>query len=117
MSQKTYSSLLDGKLTSRSDYETGNGIESLHNEATIVAPLSHECHYWGVYNGFAHGFNAPGCCIASLEDALRGLIGPERNNQTMGRVYVVSKPLNASKATWSRWTAKWSKRTLSGTAY
>ena len=110
---KTISTFDGVTLVSRNEYDDG----AVLRHTLTVAPIE-TAHYWCCWNGRAQAFNgdAQGC-IAATEDSLRGLIGERRDNTTMGRVYVISRPVNATQAAWKRWAAKWTKRTANGSAY
>ena len=107
----TISTLENDLLTAENDYGDGRKIKMT---ARLAEPLTDG--FWCAWNGRAECFNGA-TCIAVLEDALRGLIGPERNAATMGRVYVTWAPKNRTPATWARWSKKWKQCTANGTAY
>ena len=97
--------------------------KSIYDDGTIlphtmtVAPID-SADYWACWNGQAQAFK--GCaqsCLAAVEDSLRGLIGEQRDSNTMGKVYCIFRPKNATQAAWKTWTTKWVKRTASGNAY
>ena len=110
---KTISTFDGVTLNSRNEYDDGTVLR----HKLTVAPFE-SADYWCCVNGTAYALNgdAQGC-IAATEDSLRGLIGERRDDTTMGRVYVVSRPVSAGAPSWERWTEKWCKRTANGSAY
>jgi hypothetical protein len=111
---KTLSTFDGVRLESSTIYDDGQEIKL---SALAVPPDSAQALYWACWNGKAAAFDKCGSCIASLEDAVRGLIGPERNAQTMGRAYVIWTPKDRSITAFNRWAKKWKSRTASGSAY
>lgn len=117
MSLIVYSKLEGKTLSSRSEYLLDGKSTVLETTSTVAEPLALGVGFWAAWNGQVAAFSAPECCIASMEDAVRGLLGPQRDKTTMGRVYVTTRPKTATRATWNNWCKKWAKRTAEGTAY
>lgn len=109
---KTHSTFNGVTLHAVNDYGSA-GTSAI--TATAVEPAA--ATHWAAWDGQCAAFESDNC-IAGMEDAVRGLIGPERNARTMGRVHVTSAPAAKHQpAAWAKWTKKWTARTAAGTAY
>lgn len=99
----------EGVLRGVTTYDHDIAEKPYVNEFRQVRPTSEECGYWVVdSNGTTYGFQSVDGqgCIASLEDAFRGL-GLS--------AYVIWQCKDHTEKGWQRWCKKWVARMTSAT--